>query len=103
MKSSEHGRSGLKEILSRLADALPDLKCRYPIHTLGVFGSVARDEMNADSDVDVLVAFSEPVGLEIVDLTVELEQLLGRRVDVTTPNAIKRRLRPFVAKDLIYV
>jgi predicted nucleotidyltransferase len=101
--SPEHAPSDLAAIRSKLAAAMADLQRRYPIRTLGVFGSVARGEAGAESDVDLLVTFSEPVGLEIVDLAMELEALLGRRVDLTTPNALKQRLRPYVEKDLVYV
>jgi predicted nucleotidyltransferase len=93
----------LTAIREKLASALPELRLRYPIRSLGVFGSVARGEGTTASDVDLLVAFFEPVGLEIVDLVIELEQVLGRRVDLTTPNALKERLRRYVEKDLVYV
>jgi predicted nucleotidyltransferase len=59
---------------ARIAQALADLRRRYPIHTIGVFGSWARGEQSPESDVDLLVTFSEPVGLfAYLELKEELE------------------------------
>ena len=93
----------LHDIRQRLAQAREDLFRRYPIRQLGVFGSVVRGEARPDSDVDILVEFSEPVGFEIVDLSLELEALLGRPVDLVSRGAIRERMRPYVEKDLVYV
>ncbi len=76
---------------------------KYPIKELGIFGSVARMEENADSDIDILVEFSEPVGWEIIDLASELEELLGYKVDLVSKKAVRPNLMPFVLKDIVYV
>ena len=76
---------------------------KYPIKELGIFGSVARMEENADSDIDILVEFSEPVGWEIIDLASELEELLGYKVDLVSKKAVRPNLMPFVLKDVVYV
>jgi hypothetical protein len=76
---------------------------KYPIKELGIFGSVARKEENADSDIDILVEFSEPVGWEIIDLASELEELLGYKVDLVSKKAVRANLMPFVLKDIVYV
>jgi hypothetical protein len=76
---------------------------KYPIKELGIFGSVARKEENADSDIDILVEFSEPVGWEIIDLASELEELLGYKVDLVSKKAVRANLMPFVLKNIVYV
>jgi len=76
---------------------------KYPIKALGIFGSVARMEENTDSDIDILVEFSEPVGWEIIDLASELEELLGYKVDLVSKKAVRPNLMPFVLKDIVYV
>lgn len=76
---------------------------KYPIKELGIFGSVARKEEKADSDIDILVEFSEPIGWEIVDLVAELEELLGYKVDLVSKKAVKPNLMPFIVKDIVYV
>ena len=83
--------------------ARADLFCRYPICRLAVFGSVVRGDAEPESDIDMLVAFSEPVGFEMVDLAVELEALLGHRVDLVWQGAVRERMWPYVEKGLVYV
>jgi uncharacterized protein len=53
--------------------------------------------------VDILVEFSRPVGFELIDLTIDLEQLLHRKTDVVTQNAIKPALMRFIQPQLQYV
>ncbi|WP_373550865.1 nucleotidyltransferase family protein [Haliscomenobacter sp.] len=58
---------------------------------------------NADSDIDILAEFSEPVGWEMVDLASELEELLGYKVDLVSKKAVKPNLIPFVIKSVVYI
>lgn len=95
--------SDLLHIQSVLAKALPDLQARYPIKSLGIFGSVAREEAGPQSDVDLLIEFDGPVGWEFVDIHGELEQLLHRRVDLVSVRAIKPRMLAYIQQDLVYV
>lgn len=93
----------LEEIRTRLKIAEDDLFQRYPIRSLGIFGSFARNEAGPDSDIDILVEFSTPVGFEVADLAFELEDLLSHKVDLVPSGAIRERLRPYVEKDLVRV
>ena len=93
----------LQDVQRLLAEARADLFRRYPLRRLAVFGSVVRGDAGPESDIDVLAEFSEPVGFEIVDLAIELEALLGRRVDLVSQGAVRERMRPYVEKDLVYV
>ena len=68
---------------------------RHHIRKLALFGSVLREDFRADSDVDVLVEF-EPgrrVGLTFFSMQDELSDLLGRKVDLNTPNFLSRYFR----------
>jgi uncharacterized protein len=76
---------------------------KYPLKSMGLFGSFARNEGTQKSDVDVLVEFNQPVGFEIVDLAIDLENVLGYRVDVVSRKGLKATLLPYIEKDLIYV
>jgi len=90
-------------ILAKLAASRPDLD-QFHVVSLSVFGSVARDEASADSDVDVLVEFDPEavVGLfEFVRLQRYLTQLLGRRVDLATPDALHKALRASILSEAI--
>lgn len=71
---------------------------------LSLFGSVARDEARADSDVDVMVSFfSTPSSTSFMELNECLEQRLGARVDLVTRAGLKARARPHVERDALRV
>jgi predicted nucleotidyltransferase len=93
----------LEEIKLRLAASKKDLFARYPIRSIGIFGSFARGEAGPDSDVDILVEFSGPVGFEVADLAFELEDLLGLKVDLVPHGALRDRMRARVESDLVHV
>ncbi len=77
---------------------------KFGVKSLAIFGSVARNEAQPDSDVDILVEFAKPVGLfEFVDLKDYLQNLLGCPVDLGTPTSLKPRLHDQVLKEAIYV
>jgi predicted nucleotidyltransferase len=64
------------------------------VKSLKLFGSMVRDEARPESDIDILVEFSRPVGLlAFVRLKERLSELLGRPVDLVTPEALKPALR----------
>ena len=74
------------------------------VKSLAVFGSVARGEATRNSDVDILIEFSGPVTFDrFMDTKFYLEDLLGRRVDLVMPQAIKPRLKSHIQRDLVYV
>lgn len=73
------------------------------VKSIAVFGSAVRGEAQPDSDIDVLVEFETPVGiLAFLRLQHRLEELLGRRVDLVTPAALKRQLRDQILKEAVY-
>lgn len=93
-----------EEAIQILHKALPGLKEKYGIVDLSLFGSVARNEAGPESDVDVLVTFGSGADLlDLVNLGFALEELLGRKVDLATPDALRSRARPSIARDLVHV
>jgi predicted nucleotidyltransferase len=70
---------------------------------MALFGSYAMGTATETSDVDILVEVSRPVGFEFIDLSIELESLLQKPVDLVTRQAIKSRLLPYVTRQLHYV
>lgn len=77
---------------------------RYNVANLSLFGSVARNEARPDSDVDLLVEFSQPVGLfQFIELQQKLEALLGCKVDLGTPRSLKPRIKERVLQEAIRV
>ena len=90
------------EILRRLSENRQQLT-QFGVRSLSLFGSVARDDASQDSDVDILVEFTEPVGIfEFIRLKTFLEELLKQSVDLVTPDAIKRQLRDTILEEAIH-
>jgi predicted nucleotidyltransferase len=77
------------QIISSLQNALPLLQKKYPITKLALFGSYARNEQNDESDIDIMVEFSRPVGMEFIDLSFELEKLFDKKIDLVSRKGIK--------------
>ena len=76
---------------------------RAGVLRLGVFGSVARDEAGLESDVDILVEFEKVPDLyEFAALRERLAEILGRPVDLTTPQALSQHLRSRVLHEVHY-
>ncbi len=92
------------EVLARLEVGEAELRGRFGLERLGLFGSAARDELGPDSDVDILVKFAGPARWDnYLDLRAALERLLGRRVDLVTETGLKPRAWASVERDLIRV
>jgi predicted nucleotidyltransferase len=92
------------DVLERLNLHREELRTRYDVGSIALFGSYARDEARPDSDVDLLVEFERlPTFLSYMDLIDYLERLLGTRVDLATPQKLKPRARPYVERELIRV
>ncbi len=92
------------DVLRILQKERQELIDRYNISTLSVFGSVARDDARQDSDVDILVEFSQPIGLfQFIELQQRLESLLGSKVDLGTPRSLKPRIKEQVLQEAIRV
>ncbi len=92
------------EVLRILREQYTELSERYNIASLSLFGSVARDDARADSDVDLLVEFSRSVGLfQFIELQQRLEALLGGKVDLGTPRSLKPRIKERVLQEAILV
>jgi len=93
-----------QRLLELLAENKPHLAERYGVTELAVFGSVARGVADADSDVDVLVAYDGPATSErFFGVLFYLEDLLGRPVDLVTEKALRVELRPFVEREALRV
>ena len=81
-----------------------ELRERFGVKSLRLFGSVARDEASEQSDVDVLVDFdATPSLFGFLRLRGYLQDLLGAKVDLITESGLKERARPYVEKDALNV
>lgn len=91
------------DVLNTLHDHLPDLE-QFGVSSLAIFGSVARDEAQADSDIDILVEFADGATFDrYMGLKLFLEDLFHRPIDLATPRSLKQRIRPTVEREAVYV
>lgn len=68
---------------------------------IGVFGSYSRDEMNENSDIDILYSFGTKISLlDLAGLKLDLEDALKRRVDLVSEKGIDKYIKPYILKDL---
>ncbi len=76
----------------------------FGVRSVAVFGSFARGEAKRTSDIDILVEFDRPVGLfEFARLKLYLEEKLGRKVDLVTPEALRKEMRDAILREAVYV
>ena len=93
-----------QEILTILSKDRENLRRRFGVSTVRLFGSVARDEAGTHSDIDLLVDFDETPSLfEFLRLRSYLEELVQCKVDLITESGLKERARSSVERDAIYV
>ena len=93
-----------QEILEALNAEGQELKRKYGVKTLAVFGSMARGDDREGSDVDVLVSFEGGTTFDrYFDLKFHLEEMLGRPVDLVTDKALRPQMRPQIDREAINV
>ncbi len=91
-------------VLQTLRQKNVELKTKFGVKSLLLFGSVARDEAAPGSDVDLLVEFDRPVGyFGLFALQDYLEKLLGCPVDLGTPDSLKPYVKERIEGELIRV
>jgi len=79
-----------------------EIKERFAVKRIGLFGSYVRGEETKESDIDILVEFDDPTFRNFMNLAFFLEDLFGRRVDLLTPEGISHRIRPNVEKEVVW-
>ena len=90
----------ISTILKKKKDQLFDT---YGIENLAIFGSYVRNEQMKNSDLDILVEFYKPIGIEFIELAEELENMLGIKVDLISRNGLKPKYFKAIESELIYV
>jgi predicted nucleotidyltransferase len=91
------------EIEAKLRMIKPELTDKFHVSRIGYFGSFAFDRQTENSDLDLLVEFSEPIGWKFFTLEHFLEQSLGIAVDLVTKNALKARIKESILSQVQYV
>lgn len=90
------------QLLKQKRDDILQVAARHGAHNIRIFGAVARREADQESDIDLLVDL-EPgrTFFDLGGLQYELEQLLGRPVDVVTQRGLKSRIRDRVLREAV--
>lgn len=87
-----------------IREHMTELRNTYKVSRIGVFGSFAREEATESSDVDILVEFSQNVGLfHFIDLQNRLTQILDRKIDLTTPGALHPAIKEQILREVLYI
>jgi predicted nucleotidyltransferase len=90
----------IKEILIQNKLRLTE---KYGISFMAIFGSYGRGQQTENSDIDILVDFKRPIGIEFIDLANELEKLLKTKVDLVSKNGVRPQYLKAIENDLNYV
>ena len=92
-----------RSVITRIRKHSAQLE-KLGVKSVSIFGSVARGEERHGSDVEILVEFRGRATFDrYMDTKFYLEDLLGCKVDLVTPKAIKPRMKPYIMQDLIHV
>jgi len=92
-----------EDIIKKLNEIIPIIKEKYYVKSIGVFGSYIRDEVREDSDLDILVEFSEPIGFfEFIRLENYLSEILDKQVDLISKKALKPVIKEEILKEVVY-
>lgn len=92
--------SNIEHVLRNLKPVLSE---KYAVERIGYFGSYARGDQDADSDIDILVEFRRPLGWAFFDLHELLEKELQCKVDLVSSKALKEQLRDQILRQTRYV
>lgn len=93
----------LSEIKQVLAQLKPELSRRFHVQSIGLFGSVVRDDFSPSSDIDIIVDFNQPIGIEFIDLAQYIEQRLQKKVDLVSRKGVKDKYFKVIEREIVYV
>ncbi|MCX5909827.1 MAG: nucleotidyltransferase family protein [Deltaproteobacteria bacterium] len=92
----------LEEIKGILSSRKPLIMSRFKVKKISIFGSLVRGENTEPSDIDLLVEFSEPIGLfAFMDLEEYLQEILGAEVDLVSRKALKPRIGEHILREAV--
>ncbi len=96
-----------EEILQKLKENQSYLSSKYGLKRIGIFGSYAKGTQIETSDIDIIVEFNRPIGLEFVEFTEYLENLLEKKIDVLTNVGVEQirnsKIVQQIKETIIYV
>lgn len=94
----------IEEVKIKLEKLKPILEEKFQVKNIGVFGSFVRGEQNKKSDLDVLVEFSEVIGLfKFIELENFLSKELGVKVDLVMKDVLKPQIKDIILREVVYL
>lgn len=94
----------LKVFRAKLEEIKPELKERYKIESIGIFGSYSRGDQTRKSDLDVLVTFSEPIGVyKFVEVEEFIRRKLRVKIDLVQKGALLSMIKDQVLNEIVSV
>jgi len=94
----------LARIQSILSKHKKELMAEYHLKSMGIFGSVVRNERKKTSDIDILVEFAKPIGFfKFLELEERLSKILGIKVDMVSKKALKPRIGEHILKEVVAI
>jgi predicted nucleotidyltransferase len=91
-------------VLQLLGQRMAEIRRRFEVTELALFGSAARDELRLGSDIDVLVHFRAPATFsQYMGLKFYLEELLGRSVDLVSAKGLRKEFKPHIERESLVV
>ena len=98
-----YGMTKLTSIRQTLSQLKPELRQRFFVNSIGLFGSVVRNDFTEGSDIDIIVDFNKPIGVEFIDLAEYIEEKLSCKVDLVSKNGVKTKYFQEIEPEIIYV
>jgi hypothetical protein len=93
----------LMSIKKSLSALKPEMQQRFFVNSIGLFGSVVRDDFKVSSDVDIIVDFTRPVGIEFVDLANFIESKLNKKIDLVSRTGVQKKYFEQIESQIVYV
>jgi len=90
-----------EQSLQILKQFAPEIK-KFGVRRIGLFGSWIRGEASAESDIDIVVEFTNPNFDDYMDLKFFLERLFGREVDLVLKDSLKPPIKPKIMREVLY-
>lgn len=91
-------------IIASLQKIKPELKRKFFVSSIALFGSVVRDDFSPEkSDIDIIVDFSKPIGVEFIDIAEYLETIFKRKVDLVSMKGIKDKYYRGIENEIVYI
>lgn len=94
----------LHQYVETISKLKPELEQRFGVNSIGLFGSVVRPDFSLEkSDIDIVVDFTRPIGIEFIELGDYLEDNLKKKVDLLSRNGIKPHYLKSIEAEIVYV